>query len=191
MATPTTGAGAGIPPSYVVPSLLRNDHVLGGFRSRSAEQTRWLVGQAAGSHGGGFTRTFVVAESGASHVVAYYAWTMAGLGFEAAPVRAAAGGGRHPVPVALLARLAVDERHEGRGLGGALLRDVVARTLDVGNRIGCRGLLVHCETEEAREFYLRHLPSFEPSPSDPMHLVLLMKDLRRTAGAPAAPTASE
>jgi hypothetical protein len=60
-----------------------------------------------------------------------------------------------------------------------LLRDVVSRTLDMGSRIGCRGLLVHCETAEARDFYVRQLPSFQPSPSDPMHLVLLMKDLRR------------
>jgi len=84
--------------------------------------------------------------------------------------------------MALLARLAVDERHEGRGLGRALLRDVLALTLEVGTRIGCRGLLVHCETEAAREFYLRNLPSFEPSPSDPMHQVLLMEDLRRAVG---------
>ncbi len=176
-------AGHAMPaPSYVIPSLLRADHVLEGFRSTSAEQTEWLVAQARGSHGGGFTRTFVVVESGGHDVVAYYAWTMAGLGFEAAPVRVTAGGGRHQVPVALLARLAVDERHEGRGLGTQLLRDVVARTLEVGSRIGCRGLLVHCETEAAREFYLRVLPSFAPSPSDPMHLLLLMKDLRRALG---------
>jgi GNAT superfamily N-acetyltransferase len=164
---------------YVVPSLLRSDHVLEGFRSRSTAQTQWLLEQAPGSHGGGFTRTLVVVESGPKEVVAYYAWTMGGLGFESAPTRAAAGGGRYPVPVALLARLAVDERHEGRGLGRALLRDVVARTLEVGTSIGCRGLMVHCENESSRDFYLRHLPSFEPSPSDPMHLVLLMKDLRR------------
>lgn len=173
------GGSSGGVPAYVVPTLLRSDHVLDGFRSRSAEQTQWLIKQAPGSHGGGFTRTFVVVERGTLHVVAYYAWTMAGLGFDAAPRRAAAGGGRHPVPVALLARLAVDERHEGRGLGRALLRDVLTRTLDVGSRIGCRGLLVHCETEAARDFYLRHLPSFGASPSDPMHLVLHMKDLRR------------
>ncbi|MCB2412004.1 GNAT family N-acetyltransferase [Demequina sp. TTPB684] len=124
----------------------------------------------------------MVVESGEPDVVAYYAWTMGAISFEAAPTRVAAGGGKHAVPVALLARLAVDQRHEGHGLGRALLRDVVARTLEVGSRIGCRGLLVHCETEEAREFYLRHLPSFEPSPSDPMHLVLHMKDLRRAVG---------
>ncbi len=175
----TTGGGGGAP-AYVFPTLLRRDHVLEGFRSRSAEQTQWLIKQAPGSHGDGFTRTFVVVERGAHKVVAYYAWTMAGMGFDAAPRRSAAGGGRHPVPVALLARLAVDERHEGHGLGRALLRDVLTRTLDVGSRIGCRGVLVHCETEDARTFYVHHLPSFEPSPSDPMHLVLHMKDLRRT-----------
>ena len=182
MTAPTGGESAGSAPFYVAPSLLRIEHEIEGFRSRSSEQTEWLVRQARGSHGGGFTRTFVVVERGTSGVVAYFAWTMAGLSFEAAPARAATGGGRHPVPVALLARLAVDERHEGRRLGRSLLRDVVARTLEVGSRIDCRGLLVHCETEEAREFYLRVLPSFEPSPSDPMHLMLLMKDLRRAVG---------
>jgi len=171
-------------PRYVAPQLLQGDHVLEGFRSRSAEQTLWLHKQAPGSHSAGFTRTFVVVQNGTRDVVAYYAWTMAALARDAAPERAATGGGQYPVPVpvALLARLAVDERHEGRGIGRDLLRDVVARAVEVGSRIGCRGLLVHCETEQAREFYLRVLPSFEPSPSDPMHLVLLMKDLRRALG---------
>lgn len=168
--------------AYVRPALLRPDHVLEGFRSRSPEQTQWLVRHARGSHGGGFTRTFVVVERGSLDVVAYYAWSMAGLAYEEAPARAVAGAGRYPVPVALLARLAVDERHEGRGLGTHLLRDVLARTVEVGTRIGCRALLVHGEGDEARAFHRRVLPSFEHSPSDPLHLVLLMKDLRRAVG---------
>ena len=180
MTAPSAGAEGA--PAYVAPTLLRPDHVIDGFRSRSTEQAEWLARHARGSHGGGFTRTFVVTESGSPDVVAYYAWTMAGLGFGEVPARVSAGGGRHPVPMALLARLAVDVRHEGRGLGRALLRDVVSRTPEVGTRIGCRGLLVHCETADARAFYLRHLPSFEASPIDPMHLVLLMRDLRRSVG---------
>ena len=126
------GDGARGSPAYVAPAPLRRDHVLEDFRSRSAEQTHWLIQDAPGSHGGGFTRTFVVVESGTPDVVAYYAGTMAGLGLDAAPRRAAAGVGRHPVPVALLARLAVDVRHEGRSLGRALLRDVLMRTLEPG-----------------------------------------------------------
>ena len=180
MTAPSAGAEGA--PAYVAPALLRPDHVIDGFRSRSAEQAEWLARHARGSHGGGFTRTFVVTESGSPDVVAYYAWTMAGLGFGEAPARVSAGGGRHPVPMALLARLAVDVRHEGRGLGRALLRDVVSRTPEVGTRIGCRGLLVHCETADARAFYLRHLSSLVASPIDPMHLVLLMRDLRRSVG---------
>jgi GNAT superfamily N-acetyltransferase len=80
----------------------------------------------------------------------------------------------------LLARLGVDTDHEGRGLGAALLQDVLARVLELSDDIGCRGLLVHSESDEARDFYLHLVPEFEPSPTDPLHLVLLTKDIRRT-----------
>jgi GNAT superfamily N-acetyltransferase len=90
------------------------------------------------------------------------------------------GAGRHPQLVALLARLGVDRAHEGQGLGAALLKDVLVRLVELSGDIGCRGLLVHAESVEARAFYLHLLPAFEPSPTDGMHLVLLMKDIRRT-----------
>lgn len=82
--------------------------------------------------------------------------------------------------MALLARLGVDARHEGQGLGAGLLQDVVARTHALGEEIGCRGLLVHAETTAARDFYLHLVPEFEPSPTDELHLFLLMKDIRRS-----------
>ena len=84
--------------------------------------------------------------------------------------------------MALLARLGVDLDHEGRGLGAGLLRDVIARTAEIGARIGCRGLLVHTETPQARDFYLHLIPEFESSPSDDLHLVLLMKDIHKSLG---------
>jgi GNAT superfamily N-acetyltransferase len=90
------------------------------------------------------------------------------------------GAGRYPQPVALLARLGVDVDHEGKGLGAALLQDVFARLVELSVEIGCRGLLVHAESAEARTFYLHLVPEFEPSPTDELHLVLLMKDIRRT-----------
>ena len=95
------------------------------------------------------------------------------------PARARRRAGRYPQPVALLARLGVDARHEGRGIGSGLLQDVIARTHAVGEEIGCRGLLVHAETAEARDFYLHLVPEFEASPTDELHLFLLMKDIRR------------
>ncbi|WP_255003130.1 GNAT family N-acetyltransferase [Cyanobium sp. HWJ4-Hawea] len=88
-----------------------------------------------------------------------------------------------PQPIALLARLGVDERHESKGLGAALLLDVITRVASMGNAIGCRGLLVHAESKEARSFYEHLIPEFERSPTDPLHLLLLLKDIRCTLGS--------
>jgi len=79
-----------------------------------------------------------------------------------------------PIPVILLGRLAVDHEEQGRGLGAHLLRDAILRTVEAANIIGVRALLVHALHERAREFYLHF--DFEPSPTDPLHLFLLMKD---------------
>lgn len=108
---------------------------------------------------------------------------MAQIDTTAAPTRFRKGAGRYPQPVALLARLGVDTDHEHRGLGAALLQDVLARIINLSDEIGCRGLLIHAEAEEARSFYLHLIPELEASPTDDLHLVLLMKDIRRTFGA--------
>jgi GNAT superfamily N-acetyltransferase len=108
---------------------------------------------------------FVVTEINQPAVVAYFAWCMASVGIQ---------------PVALLARLGVDERHESQGLGAALLLDVISRVASLSDAIGCRGLLVHAESEQARAFYEHLIPEFERSPTDPLHLLLLLKDIRRT-----------
>jgi GNAT superfamily N-acetyltransferase len=159
---------------------LGREHGLEGFGCRSAEQTSWLRRYARQSPGAGTTRVFVVTETGDAVVVAYYAWCMAHIAGEAAPPRARKRAGRYPQPVALLARLGVDARHEGQGLGAALLQDVFARLVELSERIGCRGLLVHAETSQARDFYLHLVPEFEPSPTNELHLFLLMKDIRRS-----------
>ena len=98
----------------------------------------------------------------------------------AAPEHLKKGAGRYPQPVALLARLGVDSRHEGKGLGAALLVDAVTRLLTLSDDIGCRGLLIHAECVVARDFYLHLVPELEQSPTDELHLVLLLKDARRT-----------
>jgi len=128
----------------------------------------------------GLTRVFVVTEADGDAVVAYYAWTMAQVERGAAPARLLKGAGRYPQPVALLARLGVHRDHEGQGLGAGLLRDVLLRLVAVGEEIGCRGLLIHAETTEARSFYEHLVPELEPSPTDELHLLLLMKDVLRT-----------
>ena len=152
---------------YQPPELLAARHQLAGFRCRSEEQTAWLVEVAKQAHGTGTTRVFVVTELDQPHVVAYYAWCMASVAIA-------------DLPIAVLARLGVDQRHEGQGLGAALLLDVITRAASLSEAIGCRGLLVHAESEQARSFYEHLIPEFERSPTDPLHLLLLLKDIRRT-----------
>jgi GNAT superfamily N-acetyltransferase len=168
---------------YQPPELLAGHHELAEFQCRSTEHTDWLRRHARQSAATGTTRVFVVTEHQNRRVVAYYAWCMAQLHATAAPGRIRKGAGRYPQPVALLARLGVDVDHEGAGLGAGMLQDVFARLVELSDDIGCRGLLVHAESTEARDFYTHLLPDFEPSPTDPLHLVLLMKDIRRTLRA--------
>jgi GNAT superfamily N-acetyltransferase len=165
---------------YQLPELLAARHQLTRFRCRSEEQTAWLVEVAKQAHGTGTTRVFVVTKVDQAAVVAYYAWCMASVAIPDLPERLRRGAGRYPQPIALLARLGVDEGHEGHGLGAALLLDVITRVASLSDAIGCRGLLVHAESEQARGFYEHLIPEFERSPTDPLHLLLLLKDIRRT-----------
>jgi hypothetical protein len=160
--------------------MLEAGDVVDGFECRSAEQTEWLRHHARQAHSAGTAKVLVVTPAGSNVVVAYYAWSMASISIEDAPSRAGKGAGRYPQPVALLARLGVSIEHEGRGLGAGLLADAISRTAQLGTEIGCRGLLVHAETTQAGDFYLHLIPEFESSPTDPLHLVLLMKDILRT-----------
>ena len=167
---------------YLEPRLLQPDHSLDEFECRSVEQTIWLRKHARQANSSGTAKALVVAEADSQAVVAYYAWAMASVSFAVAPERLRKGAGRYPQPVALLARLGVDVAHEGRGLGAGLLQDVIRRAAELGTQIGCRGLIVHAENEQARNFYLHLIPGFEQSPTDPFHLVLLMKDIHRALG---------
>ena len=166
---------------YNPPRLLAAADQLDSFACRSHEQTRWLIDHARQANAsGGTSRVFVVTEADSHDVVAYYGWCMASISPEQAPLRLRKGAGRYPQPIALLARLAVHSCHQGKGLGAGLLADVIARTALVSEEIGCRGLLVHAEDENARNFYRHLIPEFSNSPTDPLHLVLLLKDIRKS-----------
>ncbi|MFT3865189.1 MAG: GNAT family N-acetyltransferase [Solirubrobacterales bacterium] len=120
-------------------------------------------------------------------VVGYYALTVASLERDEATGRASRGMPRHPIPAMLLARLAVDESVREEGLGATLLADAMQRTLLVAEETGIRLLLVHAVNQDARSFYLHY--GFEASPSDPMNLQLLIKDIRATTEATDEPIA--
>jgi GNAT superfamily N-acetyltransferase len=97
--------------------------------------------------------------------------------------RVAKGLGNYPVPIILLARLAVDRTEQGKGLGAALLRDAIFRAARAADIVGCRAILVHAKDKQAQAFYRRF--GFEPSPVNELHLYLLMKDIIASQARPA------
>ena len=107
----------------------------------------------------------------------YYSLAVGHVLREEAPERLTKGLARHPVPVMLLARLAVNYRWQGQGIGRGLLKDAMLRTLQAADIAGIRALAVHAKDEAARNFCARF--DFVPSPTDPMHLFVLLKDVQR------------
>lgn len=129
-----------------------------------------LVNQAANS-----AQTYVLCQ-GENSVVGYYSLAVGSIEHAAAPARVSRGLARHAIPVMLLARLAVALNHQGRGLGQALLKDALLRTLQAADIAGVRALLVHAKDDRARDWYERF--DFTPSPTDSHHMFLLVKDLK-------------
>ncbi len=123
-------------------------------------------------------RTYVVHRSGV--VVGYYSLAAASVEHAVAPNRIVKGLARNPIPMTLLARLAVDAKEHGQGLGVSLLQDALLRHLQAQEIIGSRALLVHAKDESAAAFYAKF--GFEVSPIDPHHLFLLTKDIKHTLG---------
>jgi GNAT superfamily N-acetyltransferase len=114
---------------------------------------------------------------GGEVIVGYHSLAVGQVTLEDAPGRSTKGLAKYPVPIMLLARLATDHRWQGKGVGKALPRDAMQRTLQAAEIAGIRALAVHAKDEEARRFY-GHF-DFVPSPTDPMHLFVLLKDARR------------
>ena len=161
---------------------LARDHGLEAFDCGSEEQTAWLRRHARQAHQSDTAKVYVVCPRDERRVAGYYALTAGSVAHEAVPPRVTTGIGRYPVPVIILTRLGVDLTEQGQGLGSALVRDALLQCASIADRAGVRALLVHAESEQAAGFYLRLGVGFEPSPTDPLHLLLLMKDLRQAIG---------
>jgi GNAT superfamily N-acetyltransferase len=139
--------------------------------------TDWLRQFARTNQAGNSSRTFVVHRAG--RVVGYYSLAASSVRREQASLRAAKGQPNHPVPVILLARLAVDKAEHHQGLGPALLKDALLRCQRAAREIGARALLVHAIDEAAKGFY-RHF-GFEDCAVGDLHLMLLIKDIKRSS----------
>lgn len=132
-------------------------------------QRHALVNQRANS-----AQTYVCCVD--ERVVGFYSLAVGGVGHDSAPPRVSKGLARHPVLVMLLTRLAIDLPLQGKGLGRALLKDALLRTAQAADIAGIRCLLVHAKSDAARQWYESW--QFEPSPTDPRHLFLMLKDLK-------------
>ncbi|WP_230492881.1 GNAT family N-acetyltransferase [Martelella alba] len=129
----------------------------------------WLKQRAMKNQLTGASRTFVCYND--SKVMAYYSLASSAVMTNASPGRFRRNM-PDPIPVVVLARLALDTSLHGQGVGRALVRDAGLRVIQVAETIGIRGMLVHALSDEAREFYLRG--GFEPSPIDPMMLMVTL-----------------
>ncbi len=154
---------------------LRRDHAVEDFDCGREELNKYLRRYAWQNQQAGASQTYVGLLDGA--IVGYHALAAGQVLYDDAPQRLTKGLARHPIPIMLLARLAVDRRWQNQGVAKALLKDAMLRTLQAAEIAGIRAVAVHAKDDAARRFYERF--DFVPSPSDAMHLFVLLKDVRR------------
>ena len=157
---------------------LRRDHPIDAFDCGQEALNNWQRKHALQNQGAGAAQTYVGLVGGA--VVGYYCLAVGQIEYSDATERLQKGLARHPGPIMLLARLAVDKNWQKKGVGRALLRDAVLRTVQAADIVGIRALAVHAKDDQARRYYEQF--DFTASPADSLHLLVLLKDIRSRVG---------
>lgn len=158
------------------PELLTEAHDVSGFDCGNEALNRFLHRHALQNQRNQSARTYV-ALRGETQVIGYYSLAAASAEYETVPARLAKGLAKHPIPLTLLARLAVDQEAQGTGIGAGLLKDALKRFLQAQSIIAARALVVHAKDDQAVKFYQYF--GFAPSPLDTYHLYLMTKDIQR------------
>ncbi len=162
------------------PAPLAAGHRLDGFDCGKPVLDDWLLRHARQAQGSGSAKTFVVADND-ERVIGYFSLTIGQVDSLHAPERIRKGMGQYPIPVVILARLAVSRFHQGRGIGVGMLQDAIRRTLLIAEQAGVRAILTHPIDDQAARFYTRF--GFIVSPLREQQLLLLLKDAtKRAAG---------
>jgi GNAT superfamily N-acetyltransferase len=161
--------------AWTAPESLAAHHILEGFDCGKPTLNDWLLRHARQAQSSGSAKTFVVCDG--NRVAGFFSLAVGQVDTVDAPERFRKGMGQYPIPVVILARLAVDRRDQGHNIGVGLLKDAVRRTLLIAEQAGLRAMLTHPIDEEAARFYTRF--GFEPSPLREQQLLLLLKDARR------------
>jgi GNAT superfamily N-acetyltransferase len=157
------------------PEPLDAEHRIDAFGCGKLVLDTWLTRHARQAQASGSAKTFIVGDG--DQVAGYYSLTVGQVDTADAPPRVSKGMGRYPIPVVILARLAVATHYQGRGIGAAMLRDAIRRTLAIAEQAGIRALLTHPIDDEAARFYKRF--GFMLSPLREQQWLLLLKDARR------------
>jgi GNAT superfamily N-acetyltransferase len=157
------------------PEPLTNNHDLSAFCSSNQELDDWLKKHARQAMAGGSARTFIVRDN--EQVVGYYSLTVGEVTTDKVSERVGKGMGKYPIPLIIIARLAVQSSHKGLGIGKGMLKDAILRAISVAEQAAVRALLVHAIDEEAFNFYKKF--GFEPSPIRTNQLVLLLNDAKK------------
>jgi GNAT superfamily N-acetyltransferase len=160
---------------FTGPVPLDKSHDVSQFDCGKEPLNSFLIRHALANQLNGGARTFVGLEG--TRVVGYYSLAVSSILFDEAPERMAKGLARHPIPILLMARFAVDKNYQGRGIGNGLFKDALRRCLNVSKEAGVRAFMVHAKDEDARTLY-KHFGMLE-CPSNRMHLYFLMKDLEQ------------
>lgn len=155
------------------PEPITVNHALADFDCGEPSLNEWLKKRALKNHGGGASRCFVVCNG--KTVIGYYSLSAGAISHEAAP-KAMRRNMPDPLPVLLLGRLAIDRHHHNQGIGQALLRDAMLRSVSIASNAGVFALLVHALTEPARQFYLSR--GFVASPLQSMTLMMTTETVR-------------
>jgi GNAT superfamily N-acetyltransferase len=160
--------------------LLKSLHVTDRFDCGQEPLKVFLKKYALQNQSSLATRTFVITLRD-GRVAGYYSLAAGSVEHGQAPTRVVKGLAKHPVPVILLARLAIDKEFQSEGLGKALLKDAILRSIRITEEIAARAILVHAKNDFARAWYKKF--GFEESPTDPYHLLLLIKDAKKSLGS--------
>ena len=153
---------------------LQRSHKIDDFDCGREALNRFLGRHAFQNQQAEASQTYVALAD--AKVAGYYTLVVGEVAFATAHERLTKGLARHPVPIMLLARLAIETSWQGRGLGSGLLKDAMQRTVQAADIAGIRAFAVHAKDDEAKSFY-EHF-GFTPLPSDPYHLFRLLKDVR-------------
>jgi GNAT superfamily N-acetyltransferase len=167
-------------PRFDLPRKLAAIHDVASFDCGNPALNQFLQRFALVNQKANSAQTYVCCERGTVTVAGFYSLAVGSVEPSMAANRVIKGLAKHPVPVMILARLAVDRRYQSAGLGRALLKDALLRTVQAADIAGIRAILVHAKDDDARTWYIHW--GFEPSPTDPYHLFLLIKDLRAIVG---------